>query len=149
MIEIPYCLSGRGVAPQKATEGSTGWDLFASLEVFVKPTFNTNIVSAVPTHLQIASPPGIAWQIRGRSGLASRGVWCHPGTIDQDYRGEILVLMVNFRSDIYRIAEGERIAQLVLEGDPFQPISWRQVDRKTFERLTTERGIGGFGSTGR
>lgn len=146
MKTVYYCLADKAVRPERATTGSIGRDLHALREVHLHP----NQVAVVSTGLWLASFDGISWQVRGRSGLATRGIWCHMGTIDRDYRGEIGVILTNLGNVSYRVAEGERIAQLVLDGDPFEPTGWIKVDRKKFEELAnTERGSGGFGSTGR
>lgn len=102
--------------------------------------------AAVPTGIAIAVPDGWEAQVRARSGLASRhgialvnGV----GTIDSDYRGEVLVLLVNLGYDRVQLKRGERIAQIILA--PIVPIEWDEVPRLS----DTARGDGGLGSTGR
>jgi len=100
----------------------------------------------IPTGLTIALPPGYEAQIRPRSGLAAKhGLTClnSPGTIDADYRGEIKVILINHGEDAFVIKRGERIAQMVIAS----------VIEGTLEVVTTldetQRGAGGFGSTGR
>jgi len=106
-------------------------------------------VSMVRTGIAVAIPPGWEGQIRARSGLASRGliVANGPGTIDSDYRGEIKVLLLNSAGlDPFVLAEGERCAQLLLSKVPSVEI----IEVSDAEKLgNTERGKGGFGSTGR
>ena len=100
----------------------------------------------VPTGLYIALPEGTEAQIRPRSGLAAKHgitVLNTPGTIDADYRGEIKVILVNLSNEPFIINPGERIAQMVVAR--YEKVEWDIVD----ELDTTERGTGGFGSTGR
>jgi dUTP pyrophosphatase len=103
----------------------------------------------VPTGLALALPDGFEGQVRARSGLARKhgiALVNAPGTIDSDYRGEVQVLLVNLGREPYTIEPGDRIAQLVVA--PVQRVRIEQVDNA--EQLgTTERGSGGFGSTGR
>jgi dUTP pyrophosphatase len=104
--------------------------------------------ASVPTGLAIALPEGYEGQVRPRSGLAARHavtILNAPGTIDQDYRGEVRVLLVNLGVDAYQINPGDRIAQLVVA--PVTRVSVQVVEDS--ESLgATERGSGGFGSTG-
>ena len=100
---------------------------------------------AVATGLAVAIPHGFEIQVRPRSGLALKhGVTVHntPGTIDSDYRGELKVIMINHGAAAFEILRGDRIAQLVLA--PVTHATWLKVD----ELDETERGEGGFGSTG-
>jgi dUTP pyrophosphatase len=100
----------------------------------------------VPTGIAVAIPPGFEGQLRPRSGLALRhgvGMVNAPGTVDSDYRGEVGVILVNWGTETVRIARGERIAQLVVA-----PVT-RAVLREVTELPQSDRGGGGFGSTGR
>ena len=100
----------------------------------------------VPTGLFMALPPGYEAQVRPRSGLALKkgiGVLNAPGTIDADYRGEIKVILVNLSQEDFVIADGERIAQLVVARH--ETVAWLPVE----ELDETERGEGGFGHTGK
>jgi dUTP pyrophosphatase len=130
--------------PAYATAGSAGLDLRAAVEreVWLAPGARR----AVPTGLKLALPPGYEAQVRPRSGLALRhGVTLPnaPGTIDADYRGEVLVLLVNLSERPFRLRRGERIAQLVVA-----PVS--RIELVEVAALEpTARGAGGFGSTGR
>jgi len=130
------------VAPLYATPGSAGCDLIASEEVTLAP----GKWAAVSTSLYLEIPRGYVAQICPRSGLALRhgvSVLNAPGVIDSDYRGEVKVLLVNHDSLRYTVKKGDRIAQLV-----FMPVV--QVQMKLIDQLTaTDRGEGGFGSTGR
>jgi dUTP pyrophosphatase len=130
--------------PEYATTNAAGMDLRANLDasIILKPLERT----LVPTGLFIELPVGTEAQIRSRSGLAFKNgvtVLNSPGTIDSDYRGEIKVLLVNLSNSDFTINDGERVAQMVVA-------KHEQVTFESVETLeTTERGAGGFGSTGR
>lgn len=124
--------------------GSAGYDLRAAVDDVVELAPGERRV--IPTGLALALPPGIEGQIRPRSGLALRhGVTVAnaPGTVDSDYRGEVGVILVNLGSELFAIRRGDRIAQIV----------FARVERAEIEDVEdlspTERGAGGFGSTGR
>lgn len=127
--------------PAYATQGSAGVDLRASEPCVIPPGGR----ALVPTGLRIALPEGYEAQVRPRSGLALKhGVTLlnSPGTIDSDYRGEIGVILINLGQEPFSIQPGDRIAQMV-----FAPVTrgvWDEVE--TLDE--TERGAGGFGSTG-
>ena len=130
--------------PEYATALSAGLDLKANITepVTLKPLERV----LVPTGLFIALPEGTEAQVRPRSGLAAKygiTVLNSPGTIDADYRGEIKVILVNLSSEPFVINPGERIAQMVVAR--FERAQWAAVQ----ELDSTERGEGGFGSTGR
>ena len=130
--------------PEYATALSAGLDLKANITepVMLKPLERI----LVPTGLFIALPEGTEAQVRPRSGLAAKygiTVLNSPGTIDADYRGEIKVILVNLSSEPFVINPGERIAQMVVAR--FERAQWAAVQ----ELDSTERGEGGFGSTGR
>lgn len=130
--------------PTYATEKSAGMDLKANLTepVTLGPLERTMI----PTGLFIALPDGTEAQVRPRSGLAAKhgiSVLNSPGTIDADYRGEIKVILVNLSNEPFTVNPGERIAQLVIAR--YEKIEWSEVEVLD----ETERGAGGFGSTGR
>jgi dUTP pyrophosphatase len=129
--------------PHYETEASAGMDLRANLEqaVTLKPLAR----AIIKTGLFIELPVGIEAQVRPRSGLAAKHgitVLNAPGTIDADYRGEIGVILVNLSSDDFTIENGERIAQLVIA--KHERATWETVEKLS----STERGEGGFGSTG-
>lgn len=130
--------------PEYATLGSAGMDLRANIEApIVLQSLERRII---PTGLFIELPIGYEAQIRPRSGLAfKKGVSIPnaPGTIDSDYRGEIGVIIVNLSTEAVTIEPGERIAQMVIA--KYEQISWLQVDNLS----ETDRGAGGFGSTGK
>jgi dUTP pyrophosphatase len=130
--------------PAYATPQSAGVDLKANLEesVTLQPLQRT----LVPTGLFIALPAGFEAQVRPRSGLAAKHgitVLNTPGTIDADYRGEIKVILVNLSQEPFEIVPGERIAQMVIARH--EQVQWEEVE----ELDATERGAGGFGSTGK
>jgi dUTP pyrophosphatase len=128
--------------PQRATPGSSGFDLYASLEVGEIIVGQYPVL--VPTGIAIEAPPGCDVQIRPRSGLARQGVLCTYGTIDADYRGELMVTMYTMALDIeHRIQDGDRIAQIVISKLEDATIE------EAAELTETERGQGGHGSTGR
>ena len=130
--------------PKYETAASAGMDLRANIEdaIILKPLERV----LVKTGLFIALPVGFEAQVRPRSGLAYKfgiTVLNTPGTIDADYRGEIGVILVNLSNTTFTIQDGERIAQLVIA--KHEQASWQEVS--VLE--TTERGKGGFGSTGK
>ncbi|MBM2814674.1 MAG: dut [Ignavibacteria bacterium] len=129
--------------PGYATDGSAGMDIYAAIiePVLISP----GETKLIPTSLAIALEPGYECQVRSRSGLASKyGIFAlnAPGTIDSDYRGEIRIILSNFSKEPFTISRGDRIAQLVIAR--YEKISWEMVDTLT----ETQRGGGGFGSTG-
>lgn len=130
--------------PQYATALSAGMDLKANI---TEPIELDSLERAmVPTGLYIELPEGYEAQIRPRSGLAAKfgiTVANAPGTVDADYRGEIKVILVNLSKEKFVIAPGERIAQMVIA--KYEKIEWREVEQLE----ESERGTGGFGSTGR
>ena len=130
--------------PQYATGMSAGMDLKADIEepVVLKPLQR----QMIPTGLFIALPEGTEAQVRPRSGLAAKHgitVLNTPGTIDADYRGEIKVILVNLSDEPFTVNPGERIAQMVVARH--ERVQWDEVEVLD----ETERGEGGFGSTGR
>lgn len=130
--------------PVYKTNGSAGMDIHATIkeDVIIKP----GEVKLIPTNLSIELPLGFECQVRSRSGLALKeGVFClnSPGTIDSDYRGEIKVILANFSKSDFVVKNGERIAQLVIAKHEF--VQWNLVD----DLNESERGQGGFGSTGK
>lgn len=129
--------------PAYETNHSAGMDLRANLDqpVILKPLER----AIIPTGLFIELPEGYEAQIRPRSGLAAKKgvtVLNSPGTIDADYRGEIKVILVNVSNENFTIENGERIAQMIVASH--ERVEWTQAR----ELMETERGPGGFGSTG-
>ena len=129
--------------PAYASAGAAGMDLLAAVE---RPhVIAPGKRALIPTGLAVALPPGFELQIRPRSGLALRhGILVPngPGTIDEDYRGEIQVILLNAGDADFTVERGTRIAQAVLA--PVVRATWREVATLA----DTERGAGGFGSTG-
>ena len=130
--------------PEYATEGSAGLDLRANIETAKTLQSMERII--IPTGLFIELPIGYEAQVRPRSGTAFKkglSIPNAPGTIDSDYRGEVGVILINLNTEAVVIEPGERIAQMVIAR--YERISWAEVDSLT----ETERGAGGFGSTGK
>ena len=130
-------------APFYATVNSAGMDLKANIDEPI--TLEPLQRAMVPTGLYIALPEGTEAQVRPRSGLAAKHgitVLNTPGTIDADYRGEIKVILVNLSNEKFTINPGERIAQMVVAR--YEQVEWDEVESLD----ATERGAGGFGSTG-
>jgi dUTP pyrophosphatase len=142
-IELKRLPHGEGLPlPAYATEHAAGLDIVAAEDVTLAPGARR----AVATGFAIAIPEGFEVQVRPRSGLALKhGVTClnTPGTIDADYRGEVKIILANLGHEDFSVMRGERIAQLVPA--PVLRASFREVG----ELDRTERGLGGFGSTGR
>lgn len=142
-MKIKVVNKGHQPLPEYATPQSAGMDLRANIDspITLKPLAR----QLVPTGLYIALPAGFEAQIRPRSGLALKHgitVLNTPGTIDADYRGELMVLLVNFSDTDFVINDGERIAQMVIarhEQGTFEPVDILD---------ETERGAGGYGHTG-
>jgi len=145
-VSIAVCRLAHGAGlplPSYATAGAAGMDLLAAVAapVIIPPSGR----SLVPTGLSVALPPGFELQIRPRSGLALRhGIVLpnSPGTIDEDYRGEIQVILLNAGDAPFTVTRGMRIAQAVLA--PVVRAAWQEVDALA----PSVRAAGGFGSTG-
>jgi dUTP pyrophosphatase len=131
--------------PSYATAGAAGMDLCALVSPEQPLTLAPGERALVSTGLRIALPPGYEAQVRPRSGLAVRygiGMVNSPGTIDADYRGVVQVVLMNWGQSPFTIRRGDRIAQLVVA--PVTRVVWVETEALA----TTERGEGGFGSTG-
>ena len=144
MVQVKVINKGSQPLPAYATTQSAGMDLRADIDcpITLKPMERR----LIPTGLYIALPKGYEAQVRPRSGLALKHgitVLNTPGTVDADYRGELMVLLINFSAEDFIINAGERIAQMVIT--PFLTAEFVE----TAELDETERGAGGFGSTGR
>ena len=141
-VAIKRLPHGEGLAlPAYATAGAAGMDVLSAEDVTLAPGAR----HAVATGLALAIPPGFEIQVRPRSGLALKhgvSVPNTPGTIDSDYRGELKVILINHGAEAFAIARGDRVAQLVLA--PVVRAAWHEVG----ELDETDRGAGGFGSTG-
>jgi dUTP pyrophosphatase len=141
-----YKMRADAIIPRYETSGAAGMDLAACLDTLI--TIEPGGSARVPTGVKIALPAGHEGQVRPRSGLAARRgvtVLNAPGTIDEDYRGEVQVLLVNHGSDTFTVEHGDRIAQLVVA-----PVVRVDIEPVNDEAALggTERGSGGFGSTG-
>lgn len=143
MLKVKINNRGRQPLPTYATALSAGMDLRANIEEDI--TLLPLQRQLVPTGLHIALSEGYEAQIRPRSGLALKHgitVLNTPGTVDADYRGEIMVLLVNFSNEPFTVKDGERIAQMVIA-------KHEKVDFELVDTLDeTERGAGGYGHTG-
>lgn len=143
-MKVKVINQSKHALPEYKTALSAGMDLTANIDepIELKPLERR----LIPTGLFIELPAGYEAQVRPRSGMALKhGLTClnSPGTIDADYRGEIGVIIANVSNDTYTIQDGERIAQLVIA--KHESISWEEVSILD----ETERGEGGFGSTGK
>jgi len=137
-------LDDRAALPSYESDGAAGMDLRACLDE--RLTLQPGARALVSTGIAIALPAGHEGQVRPRSGLAARygvTVLNAPGTIDEDYRGEVKVLLIHHGDEPFEIAHGDRIAQLVIA-----PVTHARVLADD-DLGATERGAGGFGSTGR
>lgn len=141
-VQVKRLPHGAGLPlPAYATAGAAGMDVVSAEDVTIAPGAR----HAVTTGLALAIPQGYEIQVRPRSGLALKhGITVPntPGTIDSDYRGELKVILINHGAEPFAIARGDRVAQLVLA--PVVHAAWDEVA----ELDATERGEGGFGSTG-
>ena len=129
--------------PKYETEGSSGLDLAANIDEQIKISPGKSQI--IPTGLAVAIPKNFEIQIRPRSGLAAKNqisVLNTPGTIDADYRGELKVILINLSDKVFVVEKGLRIAQMVLS-----PVIKAKLKEVT-ELENTDRGSGGFGSTG-
>ena len=142
-VEVKIINQSKHALPSYETMGSAGMDLRANIkEVITLQPFER---LAVPTGLFIELPQGYEAQIRPRSGLSLKtglAIPNSPGTIDSDYRGEIKVIVANLSNEVVEIKDGDRIAQMVIA--KYERAEWIEVDNIN----ATERGAGGFGSTG-
>jgi len=143
MIEIKIINTSRHKLPEYKTALSAGMDLRANVSepVILEPLDR----KLIPTGLYVEIPEGYEGQVRPRSGLALKhGISCpnSPGTIDADYRGELGVILINLSKENFVINDGDRIAQLVIA--KHETVIWKEVT----ELQETERGLGGYGSSG-
>lgn len=142
-MQIPIVNQSHHPLPAYATAGASGMDIRAFLKESI--TLQPLDRALIPTGLFMAIPQGWEVQVRPRSGWAiQRGITClnSPGTIDADYRGEVKVILINLSKEPQIIEDGDRIAQLVVQ--PVTKVNWQQVE----DLEPTDRGAGGFGSTG-
>lgn len=143
-VAIQRLSNGAGLPlPSYATAGAAGLDIAAAVEAEVE--LQPGARALIPTGFAIALPSGFEAQVRPRSGLAVRhgiAIVNAPGTVDADYRGEIMVCLVNLGDRPFTIARGDRIAQMVVA--PVTAVAWDEAE----DLSATTRGTGGFGSTG-
>ena len=142
-MKIQLVNNSKHPLPSYETLASAGMDLRANIDtpVILKPLER----AIIPTGLYIALEVGYEAQVRPRSGLAAKKgitVLNAPGTIDADYRGDIGIILVNLSNEVFEVNDGDRIAQLVIA--KHERAEWQVVD----ELSQTQRGQGGFGSTG-
>ena len=142
-MNVQIINKSKHATPNYETDGAAGMDLRANIEssIVLQPLER----AVVKTGLFIALPVGFEAQVRPRSGLAAKkgiSVLNSPGTVDADYRGEIGVILVNLSTEEFTVNDGERIAQLVVA--KHERVHWKEVTILS----KTERGAGGFGSTG-
>jgi dUTP pyrophosphatase len=147
VVEVLRLAHGEGLElPSYQTVHAAGLDLRAAVPENAPVTLAPGARALIPSGLSIALPPGFEAQVRPRSGLALKHgvtVLNSPGTIDADYRGEVGVLLVNLGRESFVINRGERIAQMVIA-----PVTMARLNVVT-ALSSTDRGAGGFGSTGR
>lgn len=142
-MEVEIINKSKHRLPSYATSLSAGMDIRANIDRPIELQPLQRVL--VPTGLFLALPEGFEAQVRPRSGLAlKKGITVlnSPGTIDADYRGEVCVILVNLSNEPFVIADGERIAQMVIARH--EQVEWREVEVLG----ETERGAGGFGHTG-
>lgn len=143
MISVKIVNKCKYGLPEYKHPGDAGMDLYANIDIPV--TLRSMDRKLIPTGIFIGLPEGYEAQVRPRSGLALKhGITAlnTPGTVDEKYRGEVCVVLVNLSRYVFTVNPGERIAQLVF--NKFEAAQWEVVD--SLEE--TERGEGGFGSTG-
>lgn len=144
-VGFEWLAHGAGLPlPAAQTSGAAGLDLCAAVAADQPMTLAPGARALVPCGFRMALPKGYEAQVRPRSGLAARHgvtVLNAPGTIDADYRGEVKVILINHGENAFAIARGDRIAQMVVA-----PVSMAYLAIETLDQ--TERGGGGFGSTG-
>ena len=131
--------------PKYETAGAAGMDLRSNEKKVIAP-YSTALIS---TGIYVAVPDGYEIQVRPRSGMSLKTkirIANSPGTVDSDYRGELCILCENIGGSAYQVSVGDRLAQIVLKEVP--QIEWESVETPT-DLPTTDRGTGGFGSTGK
>jgi dUTP pyrophosphatase len=146
-IALRWLEHGKGLAlPQQMTSGAAGVDLSAALGIDEVIEIAPGRTAMIPTGFAIALPEGFEAQVRPRSGLAAKHgitVLNSPGTIDADYRGEVKVVLINHGQTPFAVRRGDRIAQMVVA--PVSAVLF--TEQETLDE--TDRGEGGYGSTGR
>ncbi len=143
-MKIRIVNKSRHSLPEYKTAFSAGMDLYANLDqdLILKPLER----ALIPTGIYVELPEGTEAQVRPRSGLALKSgitVLNTPGTIDSDYRGEVGIILINLSKEDYRVKDGERIGQMIIARH--EKAEWIEVE----ELNSSERGVGGFGHTGK
>jgi dUTP pyrophosphatase len=131
-------LFANGTIPTRAHHDDAGLDCYSRVAVVIHP----GQTLAVPLGFGVELPTGLELQVRGRSSLAAKGIWCHLGTVDSGYRGEISAILHNLTPSRYYISAGQRIAQAVIASYRVLPLT------PTLTLSPSIRGSNGFGSTG-
>jgi len=135
---VHFNIGPNGKLPTKGTSGAAGYDVYSAMDVVVKPSKR----ALISTDLKMAFSGNIYCQLKSRSGNAVKGIDVAAGVIDSDYRGEVKVLIVNNSEEDFNVKKGDRIAQILF-------IELANVNLSESRMLnSTERGGGGFGSTG-
>lgn len=145
IVEVDVYNGGDQQLPVYAHEGDAGCDVYAQADMLIYPSET----KMIPTGLFVAIPQGFEIQVRPRSGMSAKTkirVANAPGTIDHQYRGEVMILVDHIGDEPYAIKAGDRVAQLVIA--PVWNIKWNSVSSRE-ELGQTARGTGGFGSTGK
>jgi dUTP pyrophosphatase len=143
-MKVNVIYSGKHALPQFETAQSAGMDLRANIDAPV--VLQPGDRALIPTGIAMALPEGFEAQIRPRSGLAYKHgvtVLNSPGTIDADYRGDVGVLLINHGKEPFIVEDGMRVAQMVVA--KYSQFEWNEVE----DLSSTDRGAGGFGSTGK
>jgi dUTP pyrophosphatase len=143
-MKVNVIYSGKHALPQFETAQSAGMDLRANIDAPV--VLQPGDRALIPTGIAMALPDGFEAQIRPRSGLAYKHgvtVLNSPGTIDADYRGDVGVLLINHGKEPFTVEDGMRVAQMVVA--KYSQFEWNEVE----DLSSTDRGAGGFGSTGK
>jgi dUTP pyrophosphatase len=145
VIQIERLPGAEDIAlPEYQSDGAAGMDVVAAVESSVR--VEPGKIALIPTGFAIALMPGLEAQLRPRSGLATKhGITLinSPGTIDSDYRGEIMVAVINLGTEVFEISRGMRIAQIVIA--PVERVRWQQISPLP----STSRGTSGLGHTGK
>jgi len=145
-LRIKILKNGFGLPlPKYESEGAAGMDLLAAIDAIKKIKILPGRAEMIPTGIAVALPLGFEAQIRPRSGLAAKNgitILNSPGTIDSDYRGEVYVMLINHSKINFEIERGMRIAQMVIT----PVVQFNLIETQDLDK--TERGGGGFGSTG-
>jgi dUTP pyrophosphatase len=142
MVQVKVALAGGGArVPTRATAGSAAWDLYAARSASIP----AGEIHSVSTGVKVEIPQGFFGLVRPRSGLAKRGLpLCSSGVVDPDYRGELRVVLINHSDQLQFVNQGDRVAQLLFV--PLPEVVILEVGEEDLSE--TDRGQGGFGSTG-